>query len=153
MATKGPASDWTDERVESLKAMVEQGYSFSWIARTLGGVSRNACIGKAGRLGLTIQNPSGYHHERSVQPVRSLNPKPKPVPKEPVPVVPEPESLRIGLLDLTSRQCHFPIGDPQTPEFGFCGHAKTVEVAYCPYHRGVAFRKDSVQARRSWGAP
>ncbi|MBX9795695.1 GcrA family cell cycle regulator, partial [Sphingomonas sp.] len=43
---------WTDERIETLKAMWEKGLTASQIAETLGGVSRNAVIGKAHRLGL-----------------------------------------------------------------------------------------------------
>ncbi|MBY0520586.1 MAG: GcrA family cell cycle regulator [Sphingomonas sp.] len=43
---------WTDERIDTLKTMWEKGMTASQIAETLGGVSRNAVIGKAHRLGL-----------------------------------------------------------------------------------------------------
>ncbi|VVT16817.1 GcrA cell cycle regulator [Sphingomonas sp. EC-HK361] len=43
---------WTDERIDTLKTMWEKGQTASQIAEALGGVSRNAVIGKAHRLGL-----------------------------------------------------------------------------------------------------
>jgi GcrA cell cycle regulator len=71
---------WTDERIEQLKTMWEAGQTASQIAEALGGVSRNAVIGKAHRLGLQAR-PS---------PVRPNEPEPKVV--EPVAIaVPEPE--------------------------------------------------------------
>lgn len=77
---------WTDERIEALKAMWEAGKTASQIAEELGGVSRNAVIGKAHRLGLQAR-PS---------PVKASEPAPEPVAaaSEPEPVVeaaPEPE--------------------------------------------------------------
>jgi GcrA cell cycle regulator len=70
---------WTDERIETLKTMWEQGQTASQIAEALGGVSRNAVIGKAHRLGLQAR-PS---------PVRAN--EPEPVAPPPPPPAPEPE--------------------------------------------------------------
>ncbi|MDB5717924.1 MAG: GcrA cell cycle regulator [Sphingomonas bacterium] len=71
---------WTDERIDQLKRLWEQGMTASQIAEELGGVSRNAVIGKAHRLGLQSR-PS---------PVRSS--EPAPVVEEPEAVVVEPEA-------------------------------------------------------------
>ena len=77
---------WTDERINTLKAMWEAGQTASQIAEALGEVSRNAVIGKAHRLGLQSR-PS---------PVRPNEPAPQPAPQplatpEPVAAAPEPE--------------------------------------------------------------
>ena len=50
---------WTDERVELLKKMWGEGQSASQIAKELGGVTRNAVIGKVHRLGLSNRASSG----------------------------------------------------------------------------------------------
>src|SRR5687767_2748587 len=63
---------WTDERIDRLKDLWSQGMTASQIADELGGVSRNAVIGKAHRLGLKAR-PS---------PVKANEPKPAPKPKE-----------------------------------------------------------------------
>ncbi|MFO1259862.1 MAG: GcrA family cell cycle regulator [Sphingomonadaceae bacterium] len=74
---------WTDERIDQLKAMWEKGMTASQIADELGGVSRNAVIGKAHRLGLQSR-PS---------PVKANEtPRRKPVPKKPEVSASEPRS-------------------------------------------------------------
>ena len=75
---------WTDERIETLRTMWEAGQTASQIAEALGGVSRNAVIGKAHRLGLQAR-PS---------PVRANEPAPTPVAPPPPVVEPEPEPVR-----------------------------------------------------------
>src|SRR6186713_1073169 len=71
--TDGYRMSWTDERIATLTKMWESGATASQIADELGGVSRNAVIGKAHRLGLKAR-PS---------PVKANEPKPAPRPKEP----------------------------------------------------------------------
>ena len=71
---------WTDERIDTLKTMWEAGQTASQIAEALGGVSRNAVIGKAHRLGLQSR-PS---------PVKPNEPVAAPAP---VPAAPEPEPV------------------------------------------------------------
>lgn len=80
---------WTDERIDSLKSMWEKGMTASQIAENLGGVSRNAVIGKAHRLGLQSR-PSPVKAAEPVKPA----PKPveaKPKPAAPVAVAPAPK--------------------------------------------------------------
>lgn len=59
----------------------------------------------------------------------------KPLP-EPVPFV---TVARIGLLQLNSQTCKWPIGDPQAAGFGFCGHAPRENSPYCEYHARAAY--------------
>jgi len=89
---------WTDERIETLKTMWEKGMTASQIAETLGGVSRNAVIGKAHRLGLQARpSPVKPNEETKPAPVAAASapvtaPKPQPAaaPRaaEPAPVSP-----------------------------------------------------------------
>lgn len=72
---------WTDERIDTLKSMWEKGLTASQIAESLGGVSRNAVIGKAHRLGLQAR-PS---------PVKANDPETKAAPVAAKPVAPKPE--------------------------------------------------------------
>jgi GcrA cell cycle regulator len=86
---------WTDERIEQLKSMWEAGQTASQIAETLGGVSRNAVIGKAHRLGLQAR-PSpvvtkGGEHEAVVEPEPEAAPEPVEAAPRPVQTAPEPK--------------------------------------------------------------
>lgn len=90
---------WTDERIEQLRQMWQQGLTASQIAETLGEVSRNAVIGKAHRLGLQAR-PSPVSQRDAAAPAPEAESEPAPVdpapPPEPEPVAeaapPEPEA-------------------------------------------------------------
>jgi GcrA cell cycle regulator len=90
---------WTEERIERLKKMWHDGATASQIADELGGVSRNAVIGKAHRLGLE-QRPSpvtaGEEKEAKKPAPVAAAPKaaPKPEPARPAPVAPAPSSAQ-----------------------------------------------------------
>src|SRR6188508_2836724 len=62
---------WTEERIERLKAMWTEGSTASQIADELGGVSRNAVIGKAHRLGLEARPSPVKPGEEKETPKRS----------------------------------------------------------------------------------
>ena len=132
---------WTDERVDLLKKMWTEGQSASQIAKELGGVTRNAVIGKVHRLGLSGRaTPT-----RSDRPPISARrkPAPKPVmiePEEPI----EEEILDDGewatVLTLNERMCKWPIGHPGTEKFHFCGRAAQAGTPYCEAHSRVAYQ-------------
>ena len=89
---------WTDERVELLKKMWGEGQSASQIAKELGGVTRNAVIGKVHRLGLSNRSGGGGNSapksETKAKPAAKAEPKAKPKPKPTEPVAeaaPEPD--------------------------------------------------------------
>ena len=77
---------WTDERIATLKKMWEGGSTASQIAEELGGVSRNAVIGKAHRLGLKSR-PSPVKAGEKKKTVKPAAPTPKPAPKKAAPRV------------------------------------------------------------------
>jgi GcrA cell cycle regulator len=223
---------WTDERVETLKKMWGEGQSASQIAKELGGVTRNAVIGKVHRLGLSnrtvgatpaatpakakvdpvADSPAFVHvapPQPTAKPARVVDmakakaaraPEPEPKPAAPVEAVVEededendnvpalssapgsyarraiipagqplppqpsaneisPEALatvreiektarKLTLMELTERTCKWPVGDPATPDFWFCGLPTQQGKPYCDAHVGVAFQPMSARRDR-----
>ncbi len=193
---------WTDERVETLKKMWADGQSASQIAKELGGVTRNAVIGKVHRLGLSNRVGGGRSEDEDLLPGAAappdveLAPEPEAEMKEdpvtedlpveaaphgasvttlparkviipagqPLPPQPSaneisPEALasvrevekrarRLTLMELTERTCKWPIGDPATPDFWFCGLPSQPGKPYCEAHVGVAFQPMSARRDR-----
>ena len=181
---------WTDERVEVLTKMWGEGQSASQIAKQLGGVTRNAVIGKVHRLGLSNRTgggaakvagkdrpakaattgPSTARPEpaaSTAQPIRKpvvplrrpIIPAGQPLPPQPSANEISPEALasvreiekkskKIGLMELTERTCKWPIGDPATDDFWFCGLAVQTGKPYCEAHVSVAFQPMSSRRDR-----
>ena len=166
---------WTNERVELLKKLWTDGLSASQIAGELGGVTRNAVIGKVHRLGLSgrektaapaakprkarpaSQPASSSSRPASAQPqtqgaaalkmdaepanVVAIKPQIEPV-AELVPI-----SERATILTLTEWTCKWPIGDPSTADFYFCGRNSDVGVPYCAHHCKIAYQPVSDRRR------
>lgn len=226
---------WTDDRVERLKKMWNEGASASQIAKDLGGVTRNAVIGKVHRLGLSNRvgaaeaeearapepavkggkataragsgkgaakaapaapsRPSAAPAPRSTaaRPAAKAAPSPAPaakapsaapppspashggnvtplplrkplVPGQPLPPQPSlneisPETLasarevekrskKLSLMELTERTCKWPVGDPATEDFWFCGLPAQAGKPYCDAHVSVAFQPMSARRDR-----
>jgi GcrA cell cycle regulator len=158
---------WTDERVELLKKLWSEGLSASAIAAELGGVTRNAVIGKVHRLGL-----SGRAKAPAPQPQR--RPKPTRVPSHPMRTTPafvrgntalaadlspsvavDPEvtpapkhaqdvviplSERVTIMELREQMCRWPLGDPGREDFRFCGTKVGPGGPYCAHHAAIAYQ-------------
>ena len=189
---------WTDERVETLKRMWGEGQSASQIAKELGGVTRNAVIGKVHRLGLSNRGGSAAPEaekeeekqeiapkaeakaEAKAKAPAKLEPAPEPEPAaetrpiparkqiipagQPLPPQPSaneisPEALakvheiekkakKLTLMELTERTCKWPVGDPATEDFWFCGLPVQQGKPYCEAHVGVAFQPMSSRRDR-----
>ncbi len=189
---------WTDERVELLKKMWGEGQSASQIAKELGGVTRNAVIGKVHRLGLSnrASGSTPTKPEPKAKTAAPAEPKAKPAPKteaarpapapqpkeeakpqpqtparkaiipagQPLPPQPSanevsPEALakvnevekkakKLNLMELTERTCKWPVGDPATDDFWFCGLPVQPGKPYCEAHVGVAFQPMSARRDR-----
>lgn len=138
---------WTDERVSLLKKLWSEGRTAAEIAKELGGVTRNAVIGKAHRLKLSNR----------VSPIQQNNPK-KPVVVKPaerkiekqVMALPVAKPLEVrrekdadslfSLLDLKPRMCRWPVGDPHDENFGFCGEEVILGLPYCCEHAKMAYQ-------------
>jgi GcrA cell cycle regulator len=148
--------EWSSERIEQLRSLWHDGLSASQIATHLGGITRNAVIGKAHRLGLTGR-PSPIKN-RSISVARPRPPRrprvehthaPRAVAAAPVHHVrhvepPQPVELEdmpgATILTLTDRICKWPIGDPRHPDFHFCGRASAEGLPYCTDHARRAYQ-------------
>ena len=184
---------WTDDRVEVLKKMWGEGQSASQIAKELGGVTRNAVIGKVHRLGLSNRATTStaakseakpkaapkapakpkveMKTEPAIKPVDPNLPKPnlparkmiipagQPLPPQPSANEISPEALakvnevekkakKLTLMELTERTCKWPVGDPATDDFWFCGLPVQQGKPYCEAHVGVAFQPMSARRDR-----
>ena len=150
---------WTDERVELLKKLWSDGLSASQIAAELGGITRNAVIGKVHRLGLSGRAKSSSSSSPRPRKARSsshmlrigrasirgntalahaydldLEPEPELVDN----VI--PLGQRRTILELTEETCRWPIGDPGGADFFFCGGQTVTGLPYCGYHSRVAYQ-------------
>ena len=143
--------DWSDERIETLTRLWQEGLSASQVARQLGGVSRSAVIGKVHRLGIAgreapsrphavVGRPSGGRPRATAGGTRRAT-----VPRAPrQPVLPRvvfeaPATATIHTL--TAHGCRWPIGEPDQDGFGFCGRLRTGAGSYCAGHAPMAVRR------------
>ena len=157
---------WTDERVETLKKMWAEGQSASQIAKELGGVTRNAVIGKVHRLGLSGRAaPSkparpAFKAPRPARPAAAAPAAPRRVAEPAAPAAaaaPAPAPVRYveeapgtaTVLTLGAHMCKWPIGDPSSDSFTFCGRRQD-EGVYCLEHARVAYQP--VQTKKRSGA-
>ncbi len=169
---------WTDERVELLRKLWLEGLSASQIARELAnGISRNAVIGKVHRLGMSgrvkasapasarprVKTARPAAHQRLAAPMMRGNTalaiRSQPVeallPAQEEDVV-IPMSEMVTIMDLKESMCRWPMGDPTSGEFRFCGAKKNAKQAgpYCSYHSRIAYQpaQDRRRERRAQSA-
>jgi GcrA cell cycle regulator len=158
---------WTDERVETLKKLWAEGHSASQIAAELGGITRNAVIGKVHRLGLSgrAKSPSSAAPRprkprtasHMLRVTRSsmrgntalahayeldIDPEAEPIDN----VI--PLGQRRSLLELTEDTCRWPIGDPGSADFYFCGGPAITSLPYCAYHSRIAYQPANARRDR-----
>jgi GcrA cell cycle regulator len=169
---------WTEDRVERLKKMWLEGMSASQIAGELGGVTRNAVIGKVHRLGMSGRGkPTSTASSRprktsssgssrrttsstprtvgatalkaEAAPLQDARPEPKPMKLE----VYE-GAKKLSIMELTENTCKWPIGDPATDDFYFCGCKAEEGSPYCTYHAKIAYQssRDRRSERRAMSA-
>ena len=141
---------WTDERVELLRRMWGEGRTAAEIAGELGGITRNAVIGKAHRLKLSGRaSPIAtaalqQDNKKIVLPQPANRDKPVTVPLPRAVAIAAP-AIKIGdrgvrMIDLRDRMCRWPFGDPKLPDFHFCGCASAPGMPYCPDHSRAAYQ-------------
>jgi GcrA cell cycle regulator len=160
--------NWTDERVETLKKLWADGLSASQIAAELGGITRNAVIGKVHRLGLSGRakspssaaprprkaRPHSQHLMRVSRP--SVRGNTALAHSYDLEVDSEPELVdnvipmgqRRTLLELTEETCRWPIGDPGHADFFFCGGQSITTLPYCAFHSRVAYQPANMRRDR-----
>lgn len=170
---------WTDERVELLKKLWQDGHSASQIAKQLGAVTRNAVIGKVHRLGLSGRAAPSQPTRPVFKPVRPVRIAAEPVATPPtqlrkldaravvtvaqaqnqsVPQITPHAHLSdvtelVGtatVMTLGSRMCKWPIGDPMSENFSFCGRRVDDGSPYCSEHARLAYQP-SMKKKREQG--
>ena len=145
---------WTPELIKELKKLWKKGLTTGEIGRSIG-MSKNAVVGKAHRLGLESR-PSPIKRE-----VKIKKEKPRTVIKKEVksaqkvieaPIESEIEEAvkpvkkvktgkikGVKLVDLKPTSCRWPEGDPKDPDFHFCGKEIVPGKSYCEEHCAVAY--------------
>ena len=137
---------WTEEKVAKLKELWGKGNTASQIAEIIGGISRNAVIGKAHRLNLsakiktrsaqTNQNSKGLNENKEIPLKRGKRSKFKSL------IIEkdfEPENPK-QLEELDDNLCKWPIGHPDEKSFYFCGRTSLKDFSYCKLHLLYAYQ-------------
>jgi len=145
---------WTDEKVAKLKELWGKGNTASQIAEIIGGVSRNAVIGKAHRLNLSakIKTRTAISNENFENSIENKNISSKKGRRNKFKSLIiekdfEPENPKT-LEELDESSCKWPIGHPDEKNFYFCGRTSLKDFSYCKLHLLYAYqpknKKDDV---------
>jgi GcrA cell cycle regulator len=166
---------WTDERIETLKKLWTDGLSASQIAAELGQVTRNAVIGKVHRLGLagrakasssSVARPArkaatshrigggGAMMRPAMRGNTALKVMASPHEEAYAVVVEEideevviPMSQRVTIMELREGMCKWPMGDPSTTDFRYCGAQGCASGPYCSFHSRAAYQPPADRRR------
>ena len=137
---------WTEEKVTKLKELWGKGNTASQIAEIIGGISRNAVIGKAHRLNLSakIKTRAATSNKNFENSLEEKNIKTKKFRRGKFKSLIiekdfEPENPK-QLEELTDNDCKYPIGHPNEKDFYFCGRNSLKDFSYCKLHLLYAYQ-------------
>ncbi|HET7155115.1 MAG TPA: GcrA family cell cycle regulator [Hyphomicrobiaceae bacterium] len=159
-------ASWTDERIEQLRGLTADSLTAAQIANAMGGITRNAVIGKVHRLGLTLARSHGHHHLPSTVPMRrrrrikdpllaltrervqlvTIKPRRNAGVGGPVNVVecetldlpPDQSDFACTIHELTATTCRWPLGMP-AHDMLYCGAEHDGQGSYCTRHHRIAY--------------
>jgi len=136
---------WTDEKVNVLRELWGKGQTASQIAEIIGGISRNAVIGKAHRLNLSAKIKTRSTNKQNKEYFKSTNQETKKRGRrskfrslilnknfEP--------AKNLQLEELTENTCKYMEGHPDEKESSFCGRKNVEKFSYCPLHLMIVFQ-------------
>ena len=136
---------WNEEKVAKLKELWGKGKTASQIAEIIGGISRNAVIGKAHRLNLSakiktrISPNNNYTNIQDELKIKSKKGKKSKFKSLIIEKDFEPESPK-QLEELDDNSCKWPIGHPDEKSFYFCGRTSLKDFSYCKLHLLYAYQ-------------
>ena len=137
---------WTDEKVAKLKELWGKGSTASQIAEIIGGITRNAVIGKAHRLNLSAKiktraaaSKETYNVSNNNQNVNGRKGRRNKFRSLIIDKNFEPENPK-QLEELDVNTCKWPIGHPNEKSFYFCGRSSLKDFSYCKLHLLYAFQ-------------
>ncbi len=136
---------WTDEKVNKLKELWGKGQTASQIAEIIGGLSRNAVIGKAHRLSLSAKikirstitrNKENFKYTNQETQKKGRRSKFRSLilNKDFEP------AKNLQLEELTDNTCKYMEGHPDDKESSFCGRKNVEKFSYCPLHLMIVFQ-------------
>ena len=153
---------WNEEKVEKLKELWGKGSTASQIAEIIGGISRNAVIGKAHRLNLSskikTRNASSSQNFDNGSEENSSKKKGRKSKFQSLIIEKdfEPENPK-KLEELDESSCKWPVGHPEEQSFYFCGRSSLKDFSYCKLHLLYAYqpkgRKEEPVADKDEEAP
>jgi GcrA cell cycle regulator len=154
---------WNEEKVQKLKELWGKGSTASQIAEIIGGISRNAVIGKAHRLNLsskikTRNASSSQNFNNSSEENSSIQRKSRKSKFQSLIIEKdfEPENPK-KLEELDESSCKWPVGHPEEKSFYFCGRSSLKDFSYCKLHLLYAYqpkgRKEEPVADKDEEAP
>tara|TARA_B100000795_G_scaffold248572_1_gene215516 strand:+ start:16 stop:516 length:501 start_codon:yes stop_codon:yes gene_type:complete len=138
---------WNEEKVGKLKELWGKGSTASQIAEIIGGISRNAVIGKAHRLNLSskikaknMSTNQNFQYDNNEE----INTKQKRARKSKFQSLIiekefEPENPK-KLEELDESSCKWPVGHPEEESFYFCGRSSLKDFSYCKLHLLYAYQ-------------
>ena len=137
---------WTDEKVAKLKELWGKGKTANQIAEIIGGISRNAVIGKAHRLNLSAKiktraatSNQNFENSQDNKNIRTNKGRKNRFRSLIIEKDFEPENPK-QLEELDENSCKWPIGHPNEKSFYFCGRTSLKDFSYCKLHLLYAYQ-------------
>ena len=136
---------WTDEKVQKLRNLWGKDHTASQIAEIIGGVSRNAVIGKAHRLNLSSKIKTKSSHQLNKVNVNKneTNPRLKGKRSKFKSLLLDADfepAKNLNLEELNEDTCKYMEGHPDDKDASFCGRKNVDKFSYCPLHLMIVFQ-------------
>ena len=137
---------WTDEKISKLKELWGKGNTASQIAEIIGGISRNAVIGKAHRLNLSakiksrsVSSNQNFQNDKEESNLKQKQGRKSKFQSLIIEKDFEPENPK-KLEELDESSCKWPVGHPEEESFYFCGRSSLKDFSYCKLHLLYAYQ-------------